>query len=151
MSAKNNSGEVVSIHKHSGKTPETRERQRANLKPQAPLKHGAYSAERLQPAYEAILGEFIASFPAVRRDRLELAAWQRARITLLNAYVSERGLIAHRRRGTSPPAVALLRQEEASYRAELTKIEELAHEAGVGRPNTQAIIDAHTAGDDGND
>lgn len=117
-------------HKHAGKTAESRARQRANLQPRAPLKHGAYSAEMLAPERERVLGELLASFPGVRRDRLELAAAQRARIVLLTAYVDERGLITHRGRGSSPPAVTLLRQEEAAYRVELTKIEELAQASG---------------------
>lgn len=142
-------GELVRLHKHAGKTPEARRRQVANLRPQAPLKHGAYSADKLAPERERILAELVASFPGVRRDRLELAAGQRARIVLLQAYVDVRGLIAHRGRGTSPPAVAALRQEEAAYRQELTKIEDLHREAAPGAGHALAAIEQELADDHG--
>lgn len=122
-------GEAVRPHKYAAKTAEGVRRQTGNLRPTAAVKHGAYSAEKLKPERERVLSELLTSFPSVRRDRLELAAAQRARIVLLQAYVDERGLITHRGRGSSPPAVALLRQEEAGYRAELSKIEDLAREA----------------------
>ena len=115
-------------HKYAGRSKASRGRQVSNLRPMAPLKHGAYSPQTLRPERERVLDELLASFPGVRRDRLELLAGQRARITLLTAYVEERGLITHRVRGTSPPAVSLLRQEEAAYRAELSRIEDLARE-----------------------
>lgn len=129
---------------------DARARQLANLQPRAPLKHGAYSAERLQPERERILGELLASFPGVRRDRLELAAAQRARIVLLQGYVDSVGIVKHRGRGETFPAVTLLQREEAAYRVELTKIEELASAgAANGVPSLQAILAEIESGGDG--
>ncbi|MHB8234310.1 MAG: hypothetical protein ACYDHT_06615 [Solirubrobacteraceae bacterium] len=138
--------------KHAGNTPEARARQLANLQPRAPLKHGAYSPAALAPERERVLGEMLASFPGVRRDRLELAAAQRARIVLLQAYVDTVGIIKHRGRGETYPAVSLLRSEEAAYRVELAKIEELARDAGTRPPQTLPEIEAEYArADDGGD
>ncbi len=123
--------------------PKARERQLANLKPQAPLRHGAYSAERLKPVREAILCELLASFPNVRRDRLELLAQRRARIALLSEYIDVVGVIAHRKRGTTYPAVERLQREEAAYSAELTRIEEMAREATPANP--KAALDTYLA------
>ena len=135
-------------HRNAGKTAESRARQLANLTPQSAVKHGAYSADRLQPERERVLGELLVSFPGVRRDRLEIAAAQRARITLLQAYVDARGVLRHRGRGETFPAVALLQREEAAYRVELTKIEELHREAGSKPAQTLAEIAAEYGGDE---
>jgi hypothetical protein len=142
MAASRRTGKPAPASKYAAKTPEARARQLANLTPRAAIRHGAYSAEKLAPERERILGELLVSFPGVRRDRLELAAAQRARIVLLQAYVDERGLITHRGRGESPPAVAMLRQEEAAYRVELSKIEDLACDADT---NGGAMGDELTA------
>jgi hypothetical protein len=142
-------GEVVQLHKYAAKTPEARARQRANLTPAAAVQHGAYSADRLQPERERVLGELLASFPGVRRDRLEIAASQRARITLLTAYVEARGIIAHRGRGSTYPAVTLLQREESAYRAELTRIEELHVATGSGAGSLAAIETEYAAVEDG--
>ena len=116
--------------------PSARAAQLANLRPQNSIKHGAYSADLLKPERERILGELLASFPSVRRDRLELAAAQRARIVLLQAYVEAVGVLRHKGRGETYPAVALLFQrEESAYRAELGKIEDLQREAGAAAPH----------------
>ncbi len=129
---------------------DARARQLANLKPQGAVKHGAYSAELLKPERERILGELLASFPNVRRDRLELLAAQRARIVLLQGYVEARGVIAHKGRGSTFPAVDRLQREESAYRAELTRIEDLAREAGAGSPHAAlASIAAEYAEADG--
>jgi hypothetical protein len=114
-------------HRYAGKTPEARARQAANLTPMAPLKHGAYSAEKLQPERERVLDELLRSFgSSVRRDRLELLAAQRARITLLQDYLDTVGVLRHRGRGEPYPAVGLLQREEDAYRRELSRVEELA-------------------------
>jgi hypothetical protein len=117
---------VARAHPHAGKTPAARAKQLANLTPRSAVKHGAYSAEYLAPERERVLRELLESFPGVRRDRLELAAAQRARIVLLQAYIDSVGVIKHRGRGETYPAVGLLQREEASYRVELARIEELA-------------------------
>lgn len=119
----------VRPHSRAGKTPEARARQLANLTPAAAVKHGAYSADRLAPERERVLAEMLASFPGVRRDRLELAAAQRARITVLQSYIDSVGIVRHRGHGTTYPAVALLQREEAAYRAELAKIEDLQRDS----------------------
>lgn len=142
-------GEVVKLHKHAGKTPQARARQRANLKPQSAIRHGAYSAELLKPERERILGEMLVSFPNVRRDRLEIAAAQRARITLLTNYIEARGIIAHRGRGSTFPAVDRLQREETAYRAELTRIEDLHREAGAKPGDVQTLLRAMRADADG--
>jgi hypothetical protein len=115
-------------HPHAGNSPESRARQLANLTPRSAVKHGSYSAELLAPERERVLAELLASFPGVRRDRLELAAAQRARITLLQAYIDTVGIVKHRLRGDTYPAVDRLQREEVAYRAELSKIEELARQ-----------------------
>lgn len=143
MAADKQGGEVVPMHKYAAKTSEARERQRQNLKPRASVTHGAYSADKLAPERERVLGELVASFPSVRRDRLEIAASQRARITLLSAYCDAVGVIRHRARGTTYPAVQLLQREESAYRVELTRIEELHSAAGNTDPH--AALAAITA------
>jgi hypothetical protein len=131
-------------HKFAGRTEESRQRQQANLSPLSAVKHAAYSPGRLRPIRERVLGELQASFPSVRLDRLALAAQKRARIELLSDYIDEVGLLAHRLRGTTYPAVALLQREEASYSAELTRIEELARE--VATPDPVAAVRAYIEG-----
>ncbi len=125
--------------------PSARAAQLANLRPQNSIKHGAYSADLLKPERERILGELLASFPSVRRDRLELAAAQRARIVLLQAYVEAVGVLRHKGRGETYPAVALLSREESAYRAELGKIEDLQREAGAAPHDALAAIVAELA------
>jgi hypothetical protein len=121
---------MPSKSEHVGKTPASRQRQLANLTPgNQTVRHGAHSAAALAPVRKRVLDELLEAFPGVRRDRLELAAAQRARIVLLQAYVDQRGIIRHARHGTTVPAVDLLQREEASYRRELSRIEELAHAA----------------------
>ncbi len=149
MTADEQGADVVQLHKHAGKTEASRARQRANLQPQSAIKHGAYSAAVLGPERERVLGELVASFPSVRRDRLEILAAQRARITLLQAYVEARGVIAHKGRGSTFPAVDRLQREETAYRAELTRIEDLHAAAGDGLPgDALAAIVAELAEDD---
>jgi hypothetical protein len=131
-------------HPHAGKTPEAEAAQLANLTPLAPLKHGAYSAERLRPERERFLSELQAAFQGVRHDRLELAAGRRARIELLRAYLDDVGMIAHRRRGTFRPFLAVLQKDETAYLAELAVIEELAAKSPPGGTSPQAVIDRHT-------
>jgi len=133
-------------NKYAAKTPEARQRQLANLTPQGAVKHGAYSADLLKPERERVLDELLASFPGVRRDRLELLAQKRARIAMLSAYVDAVGVIRHRGHGTTYPAVALLQREEASYSEALAKIEELAREAAT--PNPQQALAAIVAAAD---
>jgi hypothetical protein len=147
-------GEVVKLHKHAGRTPESRQRQRANLKPAAAVQHGAYSADRLQPARERVLDELLVSFDRVRRDWLEVAAAKRARVELLTAYADARGVIAHKGRGSTFPAIALLQREEASYCSLLERIETMQREAGAA--SAQDRVEAHLraaydgeGGDDG--
>ena len=129
--------------------PVRRRRQLAILTPQAATRHGAYGADLLKPERERILDELLSSFPNVRRDRLELAAAQRARITLLQAYVEAVGIVRHRGRGTTYPAVQLLQREESAYRSELSKIEDLAHEAGDNGAPTLAQIEARYRAEEG--
>lgn len=151
-------GDVVELrrHKYAGKTREAQAKQLAALKPRAAVRHGAYSATELQPEYERVLQELVASFPAVRHDRLHIAAEQRARITLLGRYIHQVGLIRHRGRGETFPAVALLQREETTFRAELTKIEDLQREAGEAqrvdpRAALRAEVDGHAVEDGGDD
>jgi hypothetical protein len=140
-------GEVVKMSKYSGKTPVARERQRSNLKPAAAVRHGAYSADRLQPARERVLDELLVSFDRVRRDWLEVAAAKRARVELLQAYADARGVIAHKGRGSTFPAIDLLRREEASYCALLERIEVMQREAGAKPGDVQALLRAMRAED----
>jgi hypothetical protein len=116
-------------HKYAGKTPEAQAAQAANLTPQASLTSGGYSPAKLKPARRRILRELRVSFPDVRLDRLEVAAHKRARITLMQAFVDEVGLIQHRGRATLRPIVDTLRAEEAGYLGELSKIEDLQRKA----------------------
>ena len=118
------------------------------MKPQAAVKHGAFSAEHLEPERKRVLGDLLASFPSVPRDRLDLAAGQRARITLLQAYVDTVGVIANRKTGKTYPAVALLAREEAAYRTELAKIEELSRGANDRWSELRAALEEDSdAGD----
>jgi hypothetical protein len=127
--------------------PTARERQLANLRPQSAVKHGAYSAEHLKPIRERVLGELLSSFPNVRRDRLDLLAAQRARIVLMTDYLDTVGVIKNRARGELYPALSALQREEASYRVELSKVEELER-VGPERGDTLAMIEAELAQDD---
>ena len=111
------------------KDPAARQRQLANVghgKPSAI--HGAYSPAKLAPIRKAILSELTATFPGVRQDRLELAAAQRARVVLLQDYVDQRGIVRHRKHGTTVPAADLLAREEARYLKALGIIESLARD-----------------------
>jgi len=125
-------------HRFAAKTPEGEARQRANLeiareRGGAALKHGLHSPTKLRAAREAILSELCEAFPAVRRDRLQLAAAARARVQLGHDYLDQRGdIIAHRKRGTVVPVVGLIARAEASYLTQLEQIEALQREAGAG-------------------
>jgi hypothetical protein len=145
MTADEQTDSIDRPHKFAGRTPDAQRRQRENLTPAAAVRHGAYSADKLQPERERVLGELLASFPGVRRDRLELAAAQRARIVLLQAYVDAVGVIRHRKRGETYPAVTLLQREEAAYRAELARIEDLACAVSGGSSMGDELASARAA------
>ena len=103
----------------------------------------------LAPERARILGELRASFPNVRGDWLEIAASQRARVTLLTAYVEAVGVFRHRGHGTTYPAVDRLQREETAYAASLARIEAMQGEAGT---SPAGALQAHLAehyGDNG--
>jgi hypothetical protein len=112
----------------TSKDPAKHARQVANLK-RGSKTHGAYAAAIIRPETQRILDELSARFTGVPRDRLELLASHRARITVLTAYVAENGVFRNRQRGEIFPAVNLLAREEDRYRRELDRIEELSRGA----------------------
>jgi hypothetical protein len=125
------------------KDPEKRARQLANIgkgKP-API-HGAYSAAVLEPETQRILDELTARYTGVPHDRLEVLAHHRARITVLTAYVNAKGIIRNQQKGEVFPAVKLLATEEAAYRREMDRVEDLSRAGDSAPAITLAAIAA---------
>jgi hypothetical protein len=118
--------------------PEQRAKQIAALQPGHTV-HGAYAAAVIQPETQRILDVLLKRFTGVPRDRLEVLAQHRARITVLAAYVAEKGVLRNRRLGEVFPAVSLLAREEDRYRRELDRIEELSR--GSGESADEAVLD----------
>ena len=121
--------------------PAKRAKQLANLK-RGSSTHGAYSAEIIRSETQRILGELSARYTGVPHDRLEVLAHHRARITVLTAYVNAKGIIRNQQKGEVFPAVKLLATEEAAYRREMDRVEELSRAGDSAPAITLAAIAA---------
>lgn len=98
---------------------QARAKQLANLrKPGAPI-HGAYSAAALEPARERHQTNLVKTFPHALPTEIAILAERLAQLELLGSFLDERGVIAHRRRGTVVPAAAFAEKLAAAAERQL--------------------------------
>jgi hypothetical protein len=117
----------------ASKDPVKRQAQLANLKRGQPV-HGASTEERVRPLRETYLAELRGELPNASERRLIVQAHRLAQMHLLGAFTDERGVIAHRRRGTVYPASALAERIASAFLAEQDRLEaqEREREGGGG-------------------
>jgi hypothetical protein len=119
--------------------PEARARQLANLRSTSAVQHGANSEQLIRPLREKYLAELAAAFPNASAAELAIQAHRLAQIELLGAFLDERGVIRHKRRGDVFPAVSMAEKLAAAYERQHAAMREREQASG-GDP--QAAIDA---------
>ena len=124
--------------------PQARQAQLANLRRGQPV-HGALTEATVRPRRERLLAELRAEFPSASERRLIVQAHRLAQLELLGEFADERGVIAHRRRGTVYPAAALAERIASAFLAEQDRLEAQAREAGDNGAPTIAQIEARYA------
>ena len=133
MAAEENGTVADRPHRHAGKTPEARARQLANLRADGAMKHGAHTDAKTQPLRERYLAELRSEFPDAAERRLIIQAHRLAQLELLGDFADERGVIAHRRRGTVYPAAAMAERIATAFLAEQDRLEAQRESGGSGR------------------
>jgi hypothetical protein len=96
--------------------------QRANLRnaPAAPagngraVVHGAFST-RVRDAREKHVVELVEAFPNATSPEIAIQAHRLAQLDLLGAFMDERGVIRHKRRGEVFPAASLMEKIAVSF------------------------------------
>jgi hypothetical protein len=134
--------------------PEKAAIQRRNLKqfsPETSHTHGAHSERSVRPLRERFLTELAEAFPNASRAELTIQAQRLAQLELLGAYLDERGVIRHHRRGEVFPAAGLMERIAAAYEKQAAALAE--RERSASRPSPAAAFEAIaaelTAGEDG--
>jgi hypothetical protein len=102
--------------------PQARKAQLANLRKGQPV-HGALTESRTRPLRERYLAELRGEFPTANERRLIVQAHRLAQLELLGDFADERGVIAHRRRGTVYPAAAMAERIACAFLAEQDRLE----------------------------
>ncbi len=108
--------------------------QRANLRPNAATKHGAYSTAKLAPLREQFVIELRKAFPSAADDQISLLAHQRAQLAALGEWMDRRGLLANKRRGTVFDAVRLHLQLANSYEKQYAALQAAERERDKDKP-----------------
>ena len=79
------------------------------------LQHAAYSAGAIRDARERYLAELTEAFPAASAQELVIQAHRLAQLELLGAFVDERGVIRHKRRGDVFPAAQFMERVATAF------------------------------------
>jgi hypothetical protein len=133
--------------------PQAREAQLANLRQGNP-QHGARSEVAIRPRRERLLAELRTEFPDAAERRLIVQAHRLAQLELLVEFADDRGVIAHRRRGTVYPAAQMAERIAAAFLVEQDRLEAQAASSPAGNGQstpTLASIAAEYAGGEGGD
>jgi hypothetical protein len=127
------------------KDPESRSKQLANLRQNAATKHGAFSEVAIRPARERYAVELAEAFPSASAAEVAIQAQRLAQLEQLGAYLDERGVIRHKRRGDVFPAATLANQIASSFERQNAIL--MAREQSAGgdpRRELAAILAEHT-------
>ena len=87
------------------------------------MTHGASSESRVGPLRSEYLAQLKLEFPAADERVLIVQAGRLAKLELLERFVDERGVIRHRRRGDTFPAVALAERITQGFLATQQQLE----------------------------
>ena len=110
--------------------PAARSRQLANLKATSAVKHGAYSATAIRPIRERLVAELTKAFPSATSEEIATQAMRMAQLEALGVYLDERGVIAHKRRGTIYPAAVFAEKLAAQFERQHALLLERERERG---------------------
>ena len=116
--------------------PAARARQLANLKSTSAVKHNAYSETAIRPIRERLVTELTKAFPSATSEEIATQAMRMAQLEALGIYLDERGVIAHKRRGTIYPAAVFAEKLAAQFERQHALL--LERERERGRPSPLA-------------
>ena len=111
--------------------PAKREAQLANLRSTSAVTHGATSEQRIRPLRERYLAELAEAFPSATAPELAIQAQRLAQLELLGAFLDERGVIRHRRRGDVFPAASMAEKLAAAYERQAAVLLDRERSAGA--------------------
>lgn len=109
--------------------------QRANLRQNAAETHGAYSPVTIRPARERYAAELAAAFPNASSAEVAIQAQRLAQLEQLGAYLDERGVIRHKRRGDVYPAASLAEKLATAYERQAAMLAQRERDAGAKSPH----------------
>jgi hypothetical protein len=109
---------------------DARKRQLANLKATSATKHGAYSETAIRPIRERLVAELAKAFPSATSEEIATQAMRMAQLEALGVYLDERGVIAHKRRGTVYPAAVFAERLAAQFERQHALLIERERERG---------------------
>ena len=142
----------------TSRDPAKRSRQLANLRnaPAAPagnrrtLVHGAHSEIAIRELRERHVTELAEAFPSASRHEVAIMAHRAAQLELLGAFVDERGVIRHKRRGDIFPAAGFMDRIAQAFERQYALL--LDRERIVnGHPSHFDLAQAWAEDDDGDE
>jgi hypothetical protein len=110
--------------------PVKRAKQLANLKRPGSTLHGAYSETAIRPIRERLVAELTKAFPSATSEEIATQAMRMAQLEALGIYLDERGVIAHKRRGTIYPAAVFAEKLAAQFERQHALLLERERERG---------------------
>jgi hypothetical protein len=129
----------------TSKNAKARQRQLANLRPDAARKHGAYSEAKLAPLRERFVGELAEQFGHVASGHeIELAGDRRARIAVINEWLDKHGVFGDKRSGRPREILATLERLQAALERQLTEWRRRGG-ARQGEPESEHWLELTTA------
>jgi hypothetical protein len=114
--------------------PKARERQLLSLRRPGSTIHGAYSATAIQPIRERLVAELTKTFPSATAEEIATQAMRMAQLEALGLYLDQRGVIAHKRRGTIYPAAVFAAQLAAQFERQHALLIERERDRGGRSP-----------------
>ncbi|MGZ6565262.1 MAG: hypothetical protein ACXVH1_38005 [Solirubrobacteraceae bacterium] len=114
------------------------------------MKHGAFS-RAVPELRKRFLAELAEAFPNASEAEITIQAQRLSQLELLGGFLDERGVIRHRRRGETYPALALMERIAASYERQAAVLREREGEQGAEPTETleQILEEYRTADEDG--
>lgn len=135
-------GEVVRSHKFAAKTTAGRKRQLGNLKPDGAVKTGVYSQKKLGPLREQFFAELTGLYPGVSETQRRTLAERQAMAELAAAFLTDRGIVRHQRRGEPYPIAALLTRLLDSIDRQIAAFEAQRHDTTADESLTAEVAKA---------
>jgi hypothetical protein len=132
----------------ASRDPVKRQAQLANLRNGKTPTHGAQSEVRVRPLRERYLAELAVTYPNATDHELVIQAQRLAQLELLGAFLDERGVIRHRRRGDVFPAASLAEKIASAYERQAAVLAERERQHGKSSPHDalRAIVAELTEG-----